>query len=324
MEGENQNIVLFPKLKSLLKEQAADAYREQKYEKSLEIYQHLQGFGEVDHEIIFGQLLCLVELREFNLAQSLCEKQLFDGNENYYDYLHLYVTILFQTEQYDFLKTILKKELNKITLPPHLEDYFRQLYDLTLEISEEDVSHKEKVLYDELDIALKEEDVIKQNNLLNKLSNLEVKPNATIFSLLAKEHIHPVIKTNIVQWLQKQNIDRSIVIEKFGRKTIVNPIEIDPIKKHKSYEYAMNHCEKMKNNDPTFGQMLEKMTFRHFYVLYPFLPGQREINKLIKTMKLMIRENLYGNLMDEKDLETKSLIKIVQKYESIYLSILGS
>src|SRR5690625_7874970 len=97
------NVVLFPKWKTSLEESSLQAMKEKRYETALEKLDELLSYKVNHYEIIIGKIICLMELNRYNEAQNICEDMLQHKNEDYYHYLHIYLTLLFQTKQYDLL-----------------------------------------------------------------------------------------------------------------------------------------------------------------------------------------------------------------------------
>src|SRR5699024_12350339 len=97
--AKDDNIILFPKWKTALEEERLQALKEQRYEDALKKLNELTGYQITNHEIYIGKLICLIELRGYDEAERLCESLIEYQDENYYHYLHIYLTNLFQTRQ---------------------------------------------------------------------------------------------------------------------------------------------------------------------------------------------------------------------------------
>lgn len=321
MEDKNDIVLLFPKLKTSLKKEAAENYRNKNYKKALELYDQLIKYNETEHEILFGKLLCLVELKQFELAQKLCEDQLRKENKYYFDYLHLYVTLLFQTEQYHLLISQLSSELKNISLPPHLYEQFKYFYDLSTELLESQLSFEKDKAQEYLKEAVEEKDLARQYQLINNFMKNNIAAPEEILDLLTMGNIHPVIKTNIFFWLQKTAVNKKVRIKKFNKTITINPYHTELLENNKSLNAAKKNIYVNYDDDPILMEMLVQMIYRFFYVLYPMIPGKEDLSAIIKAMEMIVRHNLYHLPMEEVDSKTSEMVQTINKFEALYLSV---
>ncbi|QGS68969.1 tetratricopeptide repeat protein [Oceanobacillus sp. 143] len=131
MQTEPNNVILFPKWKKTLEEESLYALQEKRYEEALEKLNKLLSYQVDDYEILIAKLMCLMELSRYEEAQELCEELLQHKDDNYYHYLHMYLTILFQTNQYELLMEHAAAELADKQLPEIFREQFTQLYDIS-------------------------------------------------------------------------------------------------------------------------------------------------------------------------------------------------
>lgn len=324
MNSNNQRIILFPRVKENWLEEAANAFRDKEFEKSLQIYRELIRYGETEYEILFGKLLCLVELKEYDLAQEICKQNLESdriNNIHYYDYFYIYITVLFQTEQYDVLLEKLDEELSNPHLPPYLLDYMENIHELSVEIEKSRIDKKEKDLYQGLEKAFNSNNVIEQITTIKELEKIKSKPKNEIIPLLKDEQIHPVVKTSLLLWLHKCNINQQVTIEKLGILKEINLNEIESLEDNPLF--VIEGLNKFTNeHDPVLLNMMNQMLYRYLFVTYPFIPKDEEIIDIVYAMELMIKQNLYSELNEEIDEATMLLINKIKMYETIYLSVI--
>src|SRR5690625_7528204 len=72
-----------------------------------------------------------MEISRYEKAQDLNEELLELHNDNYYHYVHIYLTILFQTNQYDVLMEQVEYELESEEIPLSIEEQFIQRYNMS-------------------------------------------------------------------------------------------------------------------------------------------------------------------------------------------------
>lgn len=322
VQDNDQKLVLFPKLKAELKEKANQKFREKKFEEALEVFNHLLEYNETEHEIIFGKLLCLLELRKFESAQELCEEKLLEKSKFYFDFLNIYVTILFQTEQYELLLAQLDFEMNKEHLPPYLSEQFLYFYNQSKEMIEEGKFLEEESLVRQFKEAIKQEDTPRQIKILNEFLSKGLTIKDGVYNLLTDDQIHPLTKTKLFQCLQKGAFKQEVTISKFNQSITLRPSETPSIEEEAIYHKALRLVESKSDKDPVLRKMLEEMLYRYFYVLYPLLPEEKEVETILKAMSLILRQSLYEVKPTKKDEGLISVIKTIYKIEALYLSVM--
>ncbi|WP_176447538.1 tetratricopeptide repeat protein [Lentibacillus sp. CBA3610] len=98
------------------------ALKEKRYEEALAKLDQLLGYGVQNHEVMIGKLMCLMELNRYKEAQDFCESLLIHKDEHYYHYVHIYLTILFQTSQYQLLMNQVEQELESDLVPAEMKN----------------------------------------------------------------------------------------------------------------------------------------------------------------------------------------------------------
>src|SRR5699024_5823155 len=130
VDKNNHNVILFPSLKKELEKESLQALEQRKYSEALASINKLLSYQVYTPEIIVGKLICLMELGHYDQAETLCEDLLKQKNKHYYTYLHIYLSILFQSEKYALLMELIDDELISNTLPNSIKEQFQQLYSM--------------------------------------------------------------------------------------------------------------------------------------------------------------------------------------------------
>src|SRR5699024_7352147 len=100
---DSGKVILFPKWKTQLEEESLTAIKEKEYREALQKLNKLIRYNVLNHETLIGKLICLIELGNYEEAQHMCEELISRKSEYYYQYVHIYLTLLFQTSQYQLL-----------------------------------------------------------------------------------------------------------------------------------------------------------------------------------------------------------------------------
>src|SRR5690625_4552558 len=125
-----------------------------------------------------------MELNRYNEAQNICEDMLQHKNEDYYHYLHIYLTLLFQTNQYQLLMEQVEFALEDASVPDEMTDLFWQLYKMSKNMQHEITLEQSHYFEGELTEAVHNKDHHKQWRLIEKLKSLKIAPTEGIYKYL--------------------------------------------------------------------------------------------------------------------------------------------
>ncbi|HAM79650.1 tetratricopeptide repeat protein [Ornithinibacillus bavariensis] len=325
MQQNDENIILFPRWQNTLKNESLQAIQERRYEDALDKINRLLHYHVKDHEIIIGKIMCLMELGRFEEAEEVCEEVLINRqDENYYQYLHIYLTILFQTNKYSLLLERIEEEMKSPELPLVMREQFEQLYELSIKL-ESDIVEKNSDMYrNELKQAVIDCDYFKQWRTISKLRSMKFAIHDTIIELLSNQDVHPVVKTNIFHWLQDQEYSDSVQIVKFGIEMKVIPIEISEITIQPVYIKTLQYLSDLEQENPTLFLFLEKTLYRYFYVKHPILPPMEDCIFLAKSLQ-KISNQITHRLEVEEDTNIEKVLHFMEdivQCEQLYLSII--
>lgn len=324
MHNKQEKVVLFPKWKDALEEESLVALKEKRYHEALEKLDKLISYNINNHEIVIGKLICLMELDRYEEAQELCEALMTYKDENYYHYVHIYLTILFQTSQYSLLMEQVNFELEQSGVPEMIREQFQQLHDMSNKMKSELRTERSKEYIDELWKAVKEENHIQQWHLIEKLRKIGAVPDASIKKLLVNDKIHPVVKTTIFTWMQELDVSEMIEIQKFDIYMSVNPAETAKLHEHPAMKRAMLLISDIEQSNPSLYQLVEKLLYRYCYVRFPIMPAEKNMATLADALKIIGETYLeiHTEKQGQADETLSQIIEEVNLCEALYLTIL--
>ncbi|TXL62560.1 tetratricopeptide repeat protein [Cerasibacillus terrae] len=318
----NDNVILFPKWKTELKEESLKALEEKKYAEALIKFDELIKFKEVSHEIIMGKLICLLELGHYEEAEELCiNSMIMEKGETYYHYVHIYLTILFQTNQYKELMEYVEEKLSNPSIPEASKLQFQQLYELSKSM---DNSLKEKNSINYIKSfwkSVENEDIPKQWQLIQELRKTETTPKQDIGLLLQHEEIHPVVKTAIFQWLQEREINHQVLVSKLDEKRQLIPTQVPNIEQTPFIQDILKKINLVEQKNPTLHSMLKEMIYRYTYVKYPLLPDSDNIQQYATSFLALGKQYLH-TYEEDVDEQVLSYMEEIKMCETLYLSII--
>lgn len=316
------NVILFPKWKKRLEEQSLSALKDKQYEIALNKLNKLLDYHVHDDEIYTGKLICLMELGRLQEAQNLCEELLHHDGENYYNYVHIYLTLLFQTHQYDLLIHQIELEFAKDDLPSLYHKQFKQLYDISKQMQldiQVETSHR---LFDELFKSIEQEDFNKQYRIINSLRKARTIPTQETIDLLSDEKVHPVVKTAIFIWLKEIDYGESIRIHKLGWQIEVIPKEVEDIESTRMYNSILEYLKEVEQSNPSLYELLITLLYRYQFVIYPILPDANTYEQIATA--LIEIGNDYFNIHTSREIleEIRKIMEQIKLCETLYLSII--
>ncbi|GIO21765.1 tetratricopeptide repeat protein [Oceanobacillus sp. J11TS1] len=320
---ESTKVILFPNTKKQLEEEGLHALREKKYNEALEKLNCLIDYHAGGYEIYIGKLMCLMELGNYKEAEQLSEELLANKDTHYHHYLHIYLTILFQTSQYQHLMDLLEIEFDNNNIPEMLQEPFQQLYEMSANLKI-GIDEDNAIGYiEELKQAVKEEDYLKQWSLIEQLRLIHADPKEEVIQLLEGHQVHPVIKTGILEWLRESNVKKTIHIHKFDSSRMIQPADLSQISKEKSYIVLMEYLENRVESNPTLLKLLQQLVYRYFYVTYPFTPLKSDISSLAEAIYLLGNDYLQmDTTFEELDESVETWMEKIKICNSLYLSII--
>ncbi|MFD2046245.1 tetratricopeptide repeat protein [Ornithinibacillus salinisoli] len=324
MEGENEKVILFPKWRTILEEESLEALKQKRYEEALSKLNELLNYQIYSHEIIIGKLICLMELGRHDEAKDLCEEAMSLKDEDYYHYVHIYLTILFQTNQYNELMDQVDYELESPDVPFIIREQFQQLYDVSSKMIK-DANNEEAIAYiKELQEAIENEDYSRQWHIVESLRDLKASPDKNVVNYLKSEHIHPVIKTTIFLWLQDKEVSELVDVQKLGLQLHLKPTDVTGIRSHTTVKQTLLLINELEQKNPTLFHLLIQLLDRYAYVRYPLLPTSDQVADIAVALRFLGEEllNIHKKTREELTDNQIRYLHEIQTCEKLYLSII--
>ena len=318
------NIIMFPKWQKALEEESIAAIKDRHFEDGLEKLNLLLSYHVKNHETYTGKLICLMELERYEEAQELCESLLKEKNENYYQYIHIYLTLLFQTNQYGLLMEIVSTELASGNVPESLKQPFKQLYEMSEKMRIDIDIDRSNIYLDSLYDAVHQDNHIEQWRLINKLSKLDMPPSEKAVSLLVNEHVHPLNKSAIYMWIQGKGVAKPVDIHKFGIHIKMIPTETPSLKDSPVAKSVYSLINAVEQKNPTLYQVADTILRHYLYVLYPITPPESDAESIAEALLAIGNEYLNlneTNTSKDKDKLSK-YINEIKTSDILYLSII--
>jgi len=322
VQKNEENVILFPTWRMRLEKESLQALKDKRFAEALSKLDKLLSYQVNNHEILIGKLICLMELGRYEEAQDLSEELLELRNDNYYHYVHIYLTILFQTNQYDVLMEQVEYELEYEDVPSSIEEQFIQLYNMSEQMNIDLVKEKSTEYIIELTEAVNEQKYTRQWQLVENLRKMKMDPTETIIQYLVDKNIHPVIKTTIFKWLQDKQVGTPIEVHKFNLDISLKPNAIKSIRQHKMVKQVMFFISELEQENPTLFILLEQLLYRFAYVRFPLMPPSEDVINIAGAVQNLGEQYLHIESSKEIHKNVLAYMEEIKMCESLYLSVI--
>ncbi|WP_234031407.1 tetratricopeptide repeat protein [Lentibacillus cibarius] len=324
MEHHSEKIILFPKWRTVLEKESLAALKDKRYDEALMKLNQLLRYGIRNHEIVTGKLMCLMELNRHKEAQDLCEELLLQSDEHYYHYVHIYLTILFHTSQYQMLMAQVEKEFAAARVPQEMKDQFRQLYDISSKMQKEIQAEKSSEYIDALLKAVKDRNDHHQYRLVEQMRRMDNMPTSEVLALLTDDQVHPVIKTAIFIWLQETDVYEEVAISKLGVQMQLRPNHVPKLDSHPVLKQTILIINELEQENPTLFQLMEQLLIHYVYVWYPVMPSNTDPHAIARALTKIGEDylNIHTGSIAESDERVSNYIDAIKMCEALYSSII--
>ncbi|WP_102026856.1 tetratricopeptide repeat protein [Salirhabdus sp. Marseille-P4669] len=330
MKKSEQDIIIFPGWKKQLERDGLDALKEKRYEDALEHFEKLELYEASTFEMLTGKVICLIELGRYDDAISVCRKLMKEDVDNYYKYLHIYVTILFQTSQYGEIVSLLDEIFENEEIPHTYRQQFWQIYDLSKKFHDDQAESE----YDDAIVTfiqrLDNGSFQEQWRLLSSIRKNTIHPYVNdLVPYLIDSKLNPVIKTGILQCFIEQQVDQNMQVHKFDQSAIFNPKELKDVMDTQFAKQILLKLSYVEDQDPTLFEFIRQILFRFLYIYFPFIPDEEQITDISEAVLSLALDYLqidgeYQQMLEEPNEQRDNWKKKIQSLEMKYFSQIES
>ncbi|MBM7571998.1 tetratricopeptide (TPR) repeat protein [Aquibacillus albus] len=313
---------MFPKWQKSLEKDSKQAIEEKRYKDALYLLNQLIEYDKTSHDLWIGKLICLMELGEMEQAEDLCQDLVTKEDAFYYEYVHIYSTILFQTGQYELLIELLLEIIEQDDLPESMEQQFQQMLEVSKSLKEDKKSEQALRYINHLKRAVIEKDDVVQWRIIEKCKHVSIQPYVhELQQLLVDQAIHPVVKTAIIERFLEQQVEEEVEISKYNQTMKIKPSELRKVNSDYSSVNILGLLEDVEQENPTLFDLIKKLCQHYLYVVYPFTPNEEAYPKISKALEILGYQYLQiERTINEQDEVNKYIIEIIEcnkEYSSI-------
>lgn len=318
------NIILLPETKNQIIETAHKALQESRYEEASELYEMLVQGNVRSLDIHVNLLVSLMKINELDKATDYAEQFLERyTNDDYLQIVELYIMILFEKNAFSDAIDLIHETLEE-TVP----DAFKQKLEAIHQICYEQNVVTGKTLLKSFAQAIKDGNYREQWILLNKWNRLQVKPDDVFITYVQDPAVHPVIKTNLLEQLNKHHYNESIKIEKFGEVMTVAPSQLLAWDQEMQIDVLLESVEEIEHENPTLYQVIKELMYDYCYVMYPFKINVVDPDALQQAFLTIGRSHLSLDTATDlealEDVNMTTYIKNIEICQQLYRSMTSS
>ncbi|MCA0982569.1 tetratricopeptide repeat protein [Halobacillus yeomjeoni] len=325
MENNEGNIVMFPKLKSSLEKKGLQAWKEKRYEDAVKSFEPLLEYGVANQDVVTGLLMSWIELGQFDEAEELCRQKMKEEVEQYYHYLHIYITILFQSNRYQEIVDLLDEVFEMEDIPHQSRTQLWQMYEVSRKLLDEHQKETGNKLINDFLEKLESGDINGQWATVLRLKSQSPEPFLeTCTETLKSEAVHPIIKTALIEWLRDYEVTGSVSVHKFGQFFKIHPDQLNQMHSDYILKQIQMRLSGIEQSNPTMYEMLNRLLTHYCYVRYPLYPDENEVPAIVEALKRLGHEYLQLPYKENDALEEVERYKEeIELCEQHYLMIVG-
>lgn len=274
-DRDSDKIIHFPNLKERLFEKGMAYLEAQNFLEASTLLQQAIEMDPTDSPIATAYLIALYESGDYVKAKSLAENLLQEGIGDYYEILDIYLMVLIQLNNHEYVVSTLEALFEEKEVPSDRMEHFMTLLQLSKKVVANggfthtmDQDFESKM---ELDF-LKGQDLHEQMLQLGSLADKNIHPYLdSLIVMLKDEDTHPFLKTIILNVLRENRIELAITVHKLGMEGQFVPIKLSPIQEM-PLSIAV-HAElklQLADHNPVLLNQIVEIMNRHGFILYPF------------------------------------------------------
>lgn len=321
MPQESDKIILFPTWQKNLEQESLEAMREKNYDEALEKIDQLLEFKVENHELYIAKLICLMELRDHQGALELSEEMLDKKDENYFQYVHIYLTVLFQMGAYEQLIEHVEFEFREHEVPTVLAEQFKKLEEASQSLYEEMKIQQGVEYITEFKKAINDRAFQKQWNIMMRIRKNGLHIHDQLVELLASKDMHPMVQTAIFLCLQDQSYSEIVNVQKLGMQSSFIPNEVPPIEEDPNVLFVKQMIEDVEQDDPVMYQLMKQMVYRLAFVRYPFTFEQEQLIVIGDTVRQLVEDSFSGEEHTYEDSIYELMAEEIGMAITLYLSV---
>lgn len=310
-------IVLLPQTKRQFIQTANEAFQAEDYGQAANILEELVNHHVSSFEIHLNLVVSLMKIKEWKKAIDYAEEFILLYSKDKKSKLsELVIMALF--EQGDFSITL---ERIDEALEEQLSADVQQRIKMIRTLCQEQNVMRSKTLVYNIETLEKNEKHIELFYLIKEWKRLKVQASDVFYELLKKSHVHPMIKTFILEELQYNHIESIVDVEKFGNTIGVIPNKIDQYDRQDYVIELLDKVKEIEQQNPSVAQIMKQLIYQYSYIMYPFRPKIQDVPLLQQAFIMLSSVHFTEDTERETGAELKIHLENIQMCHHLYISL---
>ncbi|MCR2820574.1 tetratricopeptide repeat protein [Lederbergia panacisoli] len=293
-DHETGKVIPFPGLKQRYYEKGIACLEAHNFDEAVQLLRRAKEMSDPDPHINSAFLAALYENGDYAEARIVAEEVLREGIGNYFEIIDVYLMILIQLNEHQYVIDTIEALFDEKEVPAHKAEHFLTL----LQLSKKVVENGKHDYSDEFSMdpgIFNSTDLYEQTIQLGSLADKNIHPYLdSLINMLSDNSTHPFLKTIVLNVLRENKIEKVVYVKKLtfeGEFIPANLLQVHDIplfvEINKNLEYHLG------DHNPVLLEQLKEMNDRHAFILYPFELGKTDPKLWAAAYRCMGYE-LYG------------------------------
>ncbi|ENH95769.1 hypothetical protein J416_14278 [Gracilibacillus halophilus YIM-C55.5] len=320
MQHERENVIMFPKWRKNLEENAKQAMQQKDWKHAYELFHSLTTNGVDSHEVLTGKLITMMELGMQKEAEDLCETLLSWDDQYYESYIHIYATLLFQSGKYQEVMELVDDALEQKNLSNDMLIQLNNVYQLSSELKKQEDQQQYLEKVQQIREAYEQKDDLHIYYLIQHIRQLQIKREIPLLKdLLLHNQVNPVVKTAILEYYIHIGLEREVTVQKFGNETSVFPNKTGTYFSEQLINRIEPFLEEIEQNDPTAYQLAQTVIECYASIYAPFFPDEDDYKDFSQALKIYVNQSLMNDApLHRVTNKARYYLESIQKAEERY------
>lgn len=299
MKQSDKKVLLFPGTVKLLTNKGRDALSENKAEEALRYFSEALEISPDYYQACLGQVLAYMKLEKYKEALACTYSILKRGLGDYYEVLHIHISLLVSLGKYDEVVTLLEGVLSEGSFPAKYAESFFETLHFARKMNEK----MEQIMNTPLEVTSPIEEAIQkltsdvkeeQWEAIQTLAPLKHDDIIRAFTNFLEDVNNDwILKTFVLKALKEHAVSKRVTVTKLGKRLEVVPKELhDPFQHPFAKKVAYEITERLEQHNPSLKEVALQIWSYYFLSLYPFAIEPENVDLWKVAVEIVALESL--------------------------------
>ncbi|BCB05037.1 tetratricopeptide repeat protein [Bacillus sp. KH172YL63] len=272
-KGNNKkgNIVQFPGLKVRLLEKGVELLESGEAYEASKLLTQAYELDPDNPDVNTALVLSLYESKQYEEAKNICKDMLLEAVGDYFEVVDMYLMILIQMHEHHEVVDTIHALFDEKEVPFEKEEHFKKLLHFSEKVLNGKAAAPEETS-EEPAAVLAGKSLEEQTLIVAQMVQRNIRPFIwELTSILKDADAHPFLQTMVLNVLREHEMDKDVVVSKFGMKGEFSPAALEDVFQSEFFTGATGALDDLlAQTNPTLFQHAQELLKRHAFLLYPF------------------------------------------------------